>query len=201
MEIVRIHRTHKEKDMNIVLCSVAALMGHVSRHLESVVKPYNLNKLILNANDFSRSVFLCKEGMQINFVILEGLCPRIYRLLCGESTGDQLILLAASGGKFLCNKFNHLTSIEDNNLTEERHIMLLGLPSPPSLLEHVPLTPLILAPCNDTSNGLTHSLSRLTRLSLKLKTGGIDYVIPEVDGEFEFIITQFNPLFALSVYG
>ena len=49
------------------------------------------------------------------------------------------------------------------------------------------------APRNVPGNGLAHGLGRFPCPLLKIDTGGVDDIVPEVGGNLEVLLAQFDP--------
>lgn len=58
---------------------------------------------------------------------------------------------------------------------------------------------MIHAPRDDPGNGLAHGLGRFPCSLLKIDTGGVDDLVPEVGGNLEVLLAQFDPLIKRSV--
>ena len=80
-----------------------------------------------------------------------------------------------------------------SRLTPEFLIRNLRKPFPPLLLPCVPTTALIHAPRHDPSDGLAHGFGGLPRPFLKIDTGGVDDLIPEVNSDLKVFLAQFHP--------
>jgi hypothetical protein len=71
--------------------------------------------------------------------------------------------------------------------------MDLGEPIPPDSLPRVPTTGLIHASRDNPGDRLAHSFGGLPRPLLKLDTGGVDDLIPELGSDLKVFLAQFHP--------